>query len=120
MSVALVQDIRLDSNADVCLFLRAGQFDLEPLIITRTPYNSFLDFQQIFSFTPVLVENLYSATKRNRTNLFMSLNLAPTMITLRQTVAPKNDPDLARDNQNLAHATITYTSSAIHVLVEGF
>ena len=48
----------------------------------------------------------------------MSLNLASTMITLRQTLAPKNDPDLARDNQN-SHATITYTSSAIHVLVEG-
>ena len=48
----------------------------------------------------------------------MSLNLASTMITLRQTVAPKNDPDLTRDNQN-SHATITYTSSAIHVLVEG-
>ena len=49
----------------------------------------------------------------------MSLNLASTMITLRQTEAPKNyDPDLARDNQN-CHANITYTLSAIHVLVEG-
>ena len=60
ISVALVQDFRLDSNADVCLFLRAGQFDLEPLIIRRTANNSFLDFQQIFTFTPALVENLYS------------------------------------------------------------
>ena len=49
----------------------------------------------------------------------MSLNLASTMITLRQTVAPKNyDPELGRDNQN-SHATITYTRSAIRVLVEG-
>ena len=50
----------------------------------------------------------------------MSLNLASTMITLRQTVAPnyKNDLDLTRDNRN-SRATITYTSSAIHVLVEG-
>ena len=48
----------------------------------------------------------------------MSLNLASTMIILRQTVAPKNDPDFTLDNQN-SHATITYTSSAIHVLVKG-
>ena len=48
----------------------------------------------------------------------MSLNLASTMITLRQTVPPRNDLDLARDNQN-SDVTITYTSSAIHVLVEG-
>ena len=48
----------------------------------------------------------------------MSLNLASTTITLRQTLAPKNDPDLARNNQN-SHATITYTCSAIQVLVEG-
>ena len=45
----------------------------------------------------------------------MSLNLASTMITFRQTVAPKNyDPELGRDNQN-SHATITYTRSAIRV-----
>ena len=48
----------------------------------------------------------------------MSLSLASTMITLRQTLAPKNDPDLARNNRN-SHVTITYTSSAIQVLVEG-
>ena len=48
----------------------------------------------------------------------MSLNLALTMITPCQTVAPKNDLDLTRDNQN-SRATITYTSSAINVLVEG-
>ena len=48
----------------------------------------------------------------------MSLNLASTTIILRQTLALKNDPDLARNNQN-SHATITYTCSAIQVLVEG-
>ena len=53
-SVALVQDIRLKR------LLRSRQFDLEPLILRRTANNSFLDFQQIFSFTPLLIENPYS------------------------------------------------------------
>ena len=47
----------------------------------------------------------------------MSLNLVSTMMTLRQTLALKNDPDLARNNQN-SHVTITYTCSATQVLVE--
>ena len=47
----------------------------------------------------------------------MSLNPASTMITLRPTLAPKNDPELARNNQN-SHVTITYTGSDIQVLVE--
>ena len=66
MSVALVQDIRFDSNTDVCLFLRSRPFDLEPLIIRSTANNSFLDFQQIVSFTPLLVENLYSFSHQTK------------------------------------------------------
>ena len=68
ISVALVQDIRFETSIQ-CLrmsifFVSSRQFDLEPLILTRT--NSFLNFQQIFSFTPLLVENSYSFSHQTK------------------------------------------------------
>ena len=43
----------------------------------------------------------------------MPLNLQSTLITFHETLAPKNDPDLARDNQ--IPMLPLHTSSAIQV-----
>ena len=43
----------------------------------------------------------------------MSLNLASTMITLRQTLAPKNDPDFKLETIKIPMLPL-HTSSAIH------
>ena len=50
----------------------------------------------------------------------MSLNLASTMITFRQTLAPKNDPDFKLETIKIPMLPL-HTSSAIHrdVIVEG-
>jgi len=50
----------------------------------------------------------------------MSLNLASTMITLRQTLAPKNDPDFKLETIKIPMLPL-HTSFAIHrdVMVEG-
>ena len=49
----------------------------------------------------------------------MSLNLASTMITFRQTLAPKNDPDFMLETIKIP--TLPLPRSAIHrdVIVEG-
>ena len=117
-------DLKPVSNADVCLFLcqfKAIWFwAFDPVWSSRAQLTTaFLIFSRFLALLlSSSITRTRSPTKQNRTHLFMSLNLASTMMTLRQTLAPKNDPDLARNNQN-SHVTITNTSSAIQVLVEG-
>ena len=49
------------------VFLRSGQFDKEPLILSRrTANNSFLNFQQIFTFT-------HFPTTQNRISININL-----------------------------------------------
>ena len=116
-------DLKPVSNADVCLFLcqfkAIWSWAFDPVWSSRAQLTTaFLIFSR---FLALLLSSsktcTHFPTKQNRTNLFMSLNPASTMITLRPTLAPKNDPELARNNQN-SHVTITYTGSDIQVLVE--
>ena len=119
-------DLKPVSNADVypflCQFKAIWSWAFDPVWSSRaqliTAFLIFSRFLALLLSSSKTTTRTRFPTKHNRINLFMSLNLASTMITLRQTLAPKNDPDLARNNQN-SHVTITYTSSAKRVLVEG-